>query len=248
MNLIQRLTSIIHTIGVKISTPPAAPVRISAHCTNIDVLLMHLCDFDRERYSYILRWLAYPLRNPGAKMRYGLAIKGEEGTGMSLFFRDVAVALHQGDGRAIHADALNSTFNHSWAGAALVVVNGKVARHALERMKTLMTSDSVIVYRAHEPARWVPNRMNFIFTSGDVDFLPVVTGRRFMVVEAPPAREKAFYQAVASEIKDGGVDAFRDYLLHGIDMAGFNETTIPPGLERAPYARRHPMHMAKEPA
>jgi len=246
MNLIQRLTSIIHTIGVNISTPPAAPARISAHCTNIDVLLMHLCDFDRERYTYILRWLAYPLRHPGAKMRYGLAIKGEEGTGMSLFFEDVAVALHQGDGRAIHADALNSTFNHSWAEAALVVVDGKVPRHAVESMKALMTSDSVVVYRARAPAKWAPNRMNFIFTSGHADPLPAGTDRRFMVVEAPPAREKVFYQAVASEIKDGGVDAFRDYLLHGIDMTGFNETTIPPGLERAPYTRCHPMHLLKE--
>lgn len=248
MNFIQRFTGFIHTIGVMINTPPAAPAHISAHCTNIDVLLMHLCGFDRERYTYILRWLAYPLRHPGAKMRYGLSIIGEQDTGLALFFEQVAVALHHGNGRAIQADALNSTFNHNWAGAPLLVVNGKVPRHAMSHIKSLMTSDSIVVYRARESAKCIPNQMNIIFMSGHADALPAGTDRRFMVVETPPAREKVFYQAIESEIKDGGVDAFRDFLLHVLPMGSFNETTVPPGFERAPYASSRLAHIAKETA
>jgi putative DNA primase/helicase len=247
MNFIQRFTSFVHTIGVMINTPPAR-ARVSAHCTNIDVLLMHLCDFDHERHAYILRWLAYPLRNPGAKMRYGLVIKGQEATGIKLFFQNVAVALHQGNGGVVRADALDSRFNDRWASWPLVVVDGNVPRHAMAHVKALMTADSVVVERHGGPARWVPNRMNFIFTSGDADFLPISIDRRFMVVEAPPAREKAFYRAIESEIANGGIDAFRDFLLHRIGMGSFNKTTVPPGFERAPYARRHPLHLVKESA
>jgi putative DNA primase/helicase len=249
-NFIRRLTSFIHEIGVMINTPPPAPTRVSAHCTNIDVLLMHLCDFDRERHTYILRWLAYPLRHPGAKMRYGLVIKGDEGTGLNLFFQDVAVALPPGNGRVIRADALDSRFNDGWAGWPLVVVDGSVPRHAMAHVKGLMTSDSVVVDRKGGPAKWVPNRMNFIFMSGHADAIPTGTDRRFMVIEAPPAREKAFYRAIENEIKDGGVDAFRDFLLHGIAMGSFNETTVPPGFERAdPGALRdRSLHLVKESA
>jgi putative DNA primase/helicase len=240
MKFVQRFNSFIHTIAVMIDTP--APARVSAHCTNIDVLLMHLCDFDRERYTYILRWLAYPLRNPGAKMRYGLIVKGEPRTGIKTFFQHVAIALHQGAGRIVHPGALNATLNHSWAGAPLVVVNGSVPRHAMAHVKALITSDTVIVERKHEPARWVPNRMNFVFLTGNRDAIPAAPdNRRFMVLEAPPAREEAFYRAIEREIEDGGIDAFRHFLLHVVPMGSFNETTVPPGVERAPYASGRPL-------
>lgn len=244
-----RLSRFIREINVLINTPPPRPTRISAHCTNINMLLMHLCDFDSERYSYILKWLAYPLRHPGAKMRYGLVVKGEKGTGLSLFFQHVAMLLHQGDGRAIGAEALATRFNHGWAGAPIVVVDG-MPRHALEHIKALITTDSVVIERKGEPAKWAPNRMNFIFVAGQADAIPTGTNRRFMVLEAPPAREKVFYQAIASEIENGGVDAFRSFLLHGIDMDGFNETTVPPGFERAAAgkARAGSLNLVKEPA
>jgi hypothetical protein len=88
--------------------------------------------------------------------------------------------------------------------------------------------------------------MNFVFLTGNLDPIPAApNNRRFMVLETPPARENVFYRAIEREIEDGGVDAFRHFLLRVLPMGGFNETTVPPEFERAPYGSGRPLHLAK---
>lgn len=231
----RRLSSWMHRISVIISTPPPRPVRVSAHCTNINMLLMHLCDFDADSYSYVLQWLAYPLRNPGAKMSYGIVVNGNGyRSGTSLFFQHVAVSLHQGNAKIIHSSQLDDRYK-SWATAPLVVVDGSATQRAMDIVKGLMAADNLLINRKGQLPALAENRMNFVFLSDDINSRRrSLAARRFMVIDAPPARERVFYQAIAHEIENGGVDAFRDYLMHGIDMDGFNETTLPPGLRDDP--------------
>lgn len=225
---VRSLKNFIRTVGAMICTP--AP-QTSVQCNNIRMLLLHLCDFNQQQYCYILQWLAYSLRNPGAKMCYGLIVAGDHGTGKSLFFQHVAVPLFKGMGRIVHADVLSDRFNN-WAGAPLVVIDGNITQRTLARIKGLMTSNSLVINR--KGPLEIPNGMNFVFLSGDINALRLdVAERRFMILEAPPARERAFYRAVAHEIREGGIDAFRRYLLREVDLTGFNETTRPPGLARA---------------
>jgi putative DNA primase/helicase len=230
MNIVTRFNLWIRSLAVVINTPPVR--RTPANCTNINMLLMHLCDFNADHYSYILQWLAYPLRNPGAKMRYGLIFNADSATG-SQIFKQIAIALHGEAARAIDADALSDRYTN-WVGAALVVIDGRISQRSLARIKDLMTAATVNVDVKGKAPFTVPNGMNFVFVSGDRNPIRAdVADRRFMVIETPPAREKVFYQAVRYEIENGGVDAFREYLMHGIDLDGFNETTLPPGLGRA---------------
>lgn len=237
----------IHKISVVINTPLLKP---SVHCTNINMLLMHLCDFNQAHYRYILQWLAYPLKNPGAKMCYGLVINGGQGTGKNMFFQHVAVPLYNGLAHIVHADALSDRFKN-WAGSPLVVVDGNITQRAMARVKGLITSKSLIIESKGQPPREMANQMNFVFLTGDINPIPLAyADRRFMVLEAPPARERAFYQAIAHEIKNGGVDEFRQFLLRHVDLTGFNETTRPPGLDRADVNeyRAASAHAAREAA
>jgi hypothetical protein len=39
----------------------------------------------------------------------------------------------------------------------------------------------------------------------------------------------AFYRSIDYEIENGGIDAFRDFLLRDLDMGEFDELTPPPG-------------------
>lgn len=241
--VLKHLSTFIRAIYRMIAgTAPTTP-HISASCTNINMLLMHLCDFDQERYCYILKWLAYPLRNPGARMRYGMAINVTPGTRVSLFFNQVALALHQGAGRSIDINRFRDHRKADWADAPLLLVDGGM-RLAEAHIKSFITADTITVREAGKVFKTIPNRMNFIFISGSGDFLDQSDTRRSMVLDTPPPRERLFYQAAASTIKDGGVDAFRHFLMHGIDMGGFNETTIPPGFERPehPAFNGRPLH------
>lgn len=209
--------------------PLAANEARPGHCSNIMTLLAHLCDMDDELRLWVLRWLAYPLRKPGAKMSTALIFNGGEGSGKSLFMNFVVADLYGDAATKIRPRALHSRFDGWIEGTSLALVDGEFARTHIARMKEMMTAESLIVEPKGENPNMVQNRLNFIFVTSSPDFLPADIGnRRFMVIEVPPARQRAFYQAVVHEIADGGVDAFRDYLMHGLDMGAFNEDTPPP--------------------
>lgn len=209
-----------------------APTIIDArpgHCGNILTLVAHLCDMDDDMQQYVLRWLAYPLRNPGAKMSTALVFNGGQGSGKNLFFTRVAAALYGDNATNIRPGDLYSKFNYWTVGASLVIVDGDYAPRHLECMKTYQAAESFeITLKGMEP-RTVKNRLNFVYLSNRDDFLPADVGsRRFVVIEVPPARPRAFYDAIAYEIDNGGIEGFRDYLMNRIDMGDFSQYSQPP--------------------
>jgi putative DNA primase/helicase len=208
--------------------PAGADLR-PARCCNIRTLLLHLCDMDEQLCTWVLRWLAFQLRNPGAKMTTALVINGDH-FGKSMFFERVLGPMFGSSARFITADQLHDKFTR-WAVApcSLVVVTGVFAQRHLARMRAFVTAESVVVERRGALPAMRPNHLNFIFLSSSGDFLPAdVGGRRFVVVEAPPAWPPRFQEAVQAEIKQGGLDAFHEYLTRDLDMGTFNESTQPP--------------------
>lgn len=215
----------------KMMAPASSPMVATrpAHCGNIMTLLAHLCDMDDELQLWVLRWLAYPLRNPGAKMTTALVFNGGEGSGKSLFLNFVVAELYGDVAAKIRPRDLHSVFNGWMEGVSLAVVDGEFSRSHVARMKAAITAESFTIERKGQASKVIPNRLNFIYVTSSPDFLPADVGnRRFLVIEVPPARQRPFYQAVLHEIAEGGADAFRDYLMHGLDMGTFNESTLPP--------------------
>jgi len=211
---------------------PAITAR-PAHCGNIMTLLAHLCDMDDELQLWVLRWLAYPLRNPGARMSTALVLNGGQGSGKSLFLNFVVAELYGDVAAKIRPRDLHSVFKGWIEGASLVIVDGEFARSHMAQLKDMITAESFVLERKGQPVKSLPNRLNFVYVSSSPDFLPADVGnRRFAVIEVPPARQREFYQAVVHEISEGGADAFRDYLMHGLGMGAFNETTLPPASVR----------------
>lgn len=199
-----------------------------AGCNNIMGLLLHLCDMDEGMRTWILRWIAYQLRTPGAKMTTALVINGRNFS-KTMFFEDVLTALFQGRSRVIMADELHDKFT-SWAAApcSLVIVHGRFANHHAARMRAFITAQSVVVERRDRAPETRPNHLNFVFLSKGPDFLPDSVTRRFAVVEVPPSWPRHFHEAVHHEISQGGIAAFRKYLAEDLDMGSFNESTQPP--------------------
>lgn len=226
-NFFRSLNNFIRWIGVLIDTSPAMR---PPHCCNINTLLLHLCDFDHELHKWVLRWIAYPLRHPGAKMGTGLVLNGGRATGKTLFFEDVVAELYGAFGTAVGARQFRDG-QDQWTGVArFVVVDGDSYHRGMgERLKHLITDSKVLVRNRYQDERLIPNQMNFVALVNAPDFLPVAAAHRHIVIiEAPPAREPLFYRAVVDEIKNGGIEAFRHYLLKDLDMDGFHEFTPPP--------------------
>jgi hypothetical protein len=201
-----------------------------ASCHNIRALLLHLCDHDEAAAQWVMRWLAYPLRQPGAKMERALVVNGEAGTGKTLFFEDVVAALYQGKGACvITARHLHDAFPRWADGTRLAVVDGLFSKKNAARLKQLISAPGLRLVARGRDYRVIDNVVNYVFLSTSTEFLPVLeSDRRLFVLEAPPRQGDMFYKAVAHEIANGGVDAFRHYLLHGLDMDGFDQHTLPP--------------------
>lgn len=208
------------------STSASAPGPVST--PNLNAVLLNLCDGDHELALFVLKWIAYPYRRPGARMARALWIYGGQGNGKSLFFQRAIAPIFASHAVTVR-DQFHSYFN-AWAhGIQLAIVeefNGE--RGAVARAKQMMTADELVIERqGKEPTR-TPNTMNFIFLSGDMNPLPAcVDGRRFVVVDAPPALPREVYAAAAAEIENGATEAFREYFLKIINLKGFDRYSTP---------------------
>jgi putative DNA primase/helicase len=207
---------------------PPAPAARPARCGNIKTLVLHLCDMDDQLALWVLRWVAFQLRNPGAKMTTALIINGKH-PGKSLFFEDVLVQLFGAGARVILADQLHDKFaNWAVAPTSMVIVHGAVEARHTARLRAFITAESVVVERRGQAPQTRRNHLNFVLLCRSPEFLPDTGSRRFTIVETPPVWPRPFLVAVKAEIDQGGVDDFREYLMRDLDMGKFNESTLPP--------------------
>ena len=204
-------------------------------CIALLDLLRYLCSMEPDTealYEWILKWLAYPLQNPGAKMATALVIHGPQGTGKSRFFEAVA-KIYGRYSVVIGQEALEDKFNADWVSAKLFVIGDEVqARsemyHSKNRLKSYITSPTVRVNPKNLPARQEKNHMNLVFLSNEV--MPLVLerdDRRYVVIWVPPKLSQRFFDDVNDEIKAGGIQALHHHLM-SLDLGDFNEHTKPP--------------------
>lgn len=204
-------------------------------CRKILELLHHLVGGDVQSMAWTLRWIAFPLQHPGAKMRTAVIMHGDEGSGKNLFW-ELVKQIYGPYGVIIAQDQLEDKFN-GWASAKLFgiadeVVSRAELKHVKGRLKFYTTSTEIIVNEKHLPSRRERNCLNLVFLSNEVQPLQLdESDRRYHVVWTPPKRERTFYDAVATEASNGGLEAFYHYLLHDVTMEGFDEHTKPPDTE-----------------
>lgn len=167
--------------------------------------------------EWLLCWLAYPLQNPGAKLRTAIIMHGDEGAGKNMLF-DAMVAIYGKYGAVVGQDELEDKFN-DWRSCKLFVVGDEVSSraelvHNKNRLKSLITSGTVQINPKNLPRREEKNHMNIVFLSNELQPLALDNSdRRYLVVYTPRAREREFYQKLGKWLEEGGISAFYHYLL-----------------------------------
>ena len=89
-------------------------------CAKLLELLEYLCSEDarsRELFTWVLKWLAYPIQHPGAKMQTALVLHGPQGTGKNLFF-EAYMRIFGEYGRVIDQEAIEDKFNDTFSPQA----------------------------------------------------------------------------------------------------------------------------------
>ncbi|MGG7604646.1 DUF5906 domain-containing protein [Massilia sp. BKSP1R2A-1] len=199
-------------------------------------LLASLCDAEdrvEDCVEWILRWLAYPLQHPGAKMQTALLMFGEkQGTGKSLFFQDVMLPIYGDYGTVASQHQLDSTFT-AWRSRKLFVLFEEVLSRDDKyshngTLKYMITGKTMSINQKNLPERDERNHMNSAFLSNEPQPIPIeLEDRRFMVIEARRKQDPQFYAEVQRSIAAGGIEAFYHFLLN-LPLDDFNEHTKPP--------------------
>lgn len=203
-------------------------------CEQMLSILEYICSNEqnhRDLYHWILKWMAYPLQHPGAKMKTALLVHGPQRVGKNFFFESY-MSIFGRYGQVIDQDALEDKYNDCFSKKLFLVADEVVARqemfHVKNKLKGMITGTKVRINPKFVGSYWEANHCNLIFLSNET--MPLVLERddgRFVVVWTPPKLSEAFYKDVEAEVKAGSVAALYHYLLN-LDLGDFGPHTQPP--------------------
>lgn len=202
----------------------------SKPCEKVLALLHFLCAEDDAVYDWVLKWIAYPLQHPGAKMESAILIHGDEGGGKNQFW-SVVRQIYGAYSSIITQNELDSQFN-TWASRKLfMIANEVVSRSEIRdqkgRLKNYITEPVVQINEKMLPLREESNQMNFVFFSNETQPLLLDRGdRRYQVIWTPDPQPEGYYKAVGEEIAAGAAHGLYAYLLQ-YPLDGFNEHSKP---------------------
>lgn len=213
---------------------------VAGRCANIVRHVFNLCQEDQALFEWVLRWLAYPLQHPGAKMRTALVLHGRtEGTGKTKLGQ-VMRRIYGRYATSVGQPELQRDFN-DWMSAKLLILAEEVVSradraHHQGMLQNLITNDRVQINTKNMPVREEANHANFIFFSNvQIPMLLNKKDRRYTVIRVENEHPPAYFAAIDEELDNGGAEAFYRYLLD-FPMDGFNEYT-------RPYENKDRMHL-----
>ena len=211
---------------------PTTPV--AGSCEHLIDLLRYMCADDsrpEELFQWVLRWLAYPIQHPGAKMQTTLVVHGPQGTGKNMFF-EVIMAIYGQYGRIIDQSAIEDKFN-DWASRRLFLIADEVVArsdlyHVKNKLKAFITGEWIRINPKNMAAYDERNHVNLVFLSNES--MPTIVeqdDRRHAVIWTPEKLSPEFYTGLKAEIDAGGGAALHHYLLH-LDLGDFGPASKPP--------------------
>lgn len=203
-------------------------------CAKLLDLLQFICgEADQDLApvtEWVLKWIAYPLQHPGAKMATAIVMAGKEGAGKNLFFGAIRT-IYGHHGGMITQRELEDRFN-VWMSAKLFMIANEVVtrqemNHNVGFLKHLITEPEIWINRKNREQRCEENHMNMVFFSNEYQPVKLTADdRRWLIIRTPPMREEGFYKAVLAELANGGAAALYAHLLN-LPLGNFGEHTKP---------------------
>lgn len=217
-------------------------------CTALLDLLALLCSHETSKsmdiLDWVLRWLAYPLQNPGAKMQTCILMHGHQGAGKNTFFGAMLEIFGTEYSVEFGPAQLENRFNAVFSKKLFAIGNEVVASredlyHVKGNIKHMITERRWVVEGKHKDQRWERNCCNFVFMSNEINPQALDKGdRRHLVIWTPPVPDpdlspdefatwKNMWQAAQEERRNGGAKALYQFLM-ALDLSNFSEATWPP--------------------
>lgn len=189
---------------------------------------------DRAIYEWVLKWLAYPIQHPGAKMKTALIFHGPQGAGKNMFFEAYKM-IYGKYGLLVDQTALEDKYNNLFSAKLFLIGDEVVAHnelyHTKNMLKGFITGDTIRINPKNVAAHTERNHLNVVFLSNQIQPLAIdEDDRRYAVIWTPSKFPPKFYTDVKEEINEGGIEALHHYLLH-LPLGDFKPHTLPPMTE-----------------
>jgi hypothetical protein len=212
---------------------PAAIVPVAGDTAPFDELVSHLIPDSGER-EWFLQWCAAPLQRPGLKLNTAVMVWGaQQGTGKSLLGSTIGRLHGSPNYIEIGQQELASTFN-GWQAHRTFIMGSELcgerdSRQFADKLKSIITADTVIINRKHQPEYALPNVANYFLTSNHQNALFLDDhARRFMVIHTSrPPLAQSFYSRYCKWLDNEGAASVLHKLL-AIDLAGFEPKAAAP--------------------
>jgi putative DNA primase/helicase len=201
-------------------------------CQRILDHFYRLCRFRQAEFNWLMRWIALPVQQPGAKMDSSVVMFGAEGPGKSAVWENVVMPIYGEAATTIGQAQLESQFTGWQAGKCFALAEEVVSRaeksHYKGQLKHLVTGKSVRINEKHAPERVETNHLNVVFLSNETVPLLLDQGdRRYLVLYADDVPDQDYFHELFAEISNGGVECFMHYLLN-LPLGDFGTWTRPP--------------------
>lgn len=202
-------------------------------CIGIMTLINDLCDGEEEAVIFLLKWLAFPLQNIGAKMATCVLMHGHiHGSGKSLMFGTIMKKIygeyHTTVGQAQLDNQYNEWIENKLFGVFEEIVDNKKKHNVMGMIKHLITGETLYVSKKFVSGWEMNNHLNTVFLSNNTQPLPIEEkDRRFLVLNPNKDLSGKLHEIVMQEIKTNGVQAFYTYLMN-LDLTDFHEHVKPP--------------------
>lgn len=161
-----------------------AGVQIEKHATNLIA--------EPEYRETFLDYLAYLVQKPGKKIRWAPLIQGGHGCGKSFFFEMMKVALGSGNVSEVPAATLTESQWNDWAEDSQFVafeeirVVGKNRYAIMDKLKPLVSNDTVSISRRFRDVRTIENITNYVAFTNFRDAAALTEGdRRWFIIFSP---------------------------------------------------------------
>jgi len=181
-----------------------------------------------EERLWLRRWLAWPVRNPGAKLATAVLLWGrQQGTGKTFLGETMAYVYGKNYG-TVNADQLGSSFTE-WAECKQFIVADELAvgskRELADAIKDLVTRTTLRMNIKNRKTFQVRDRINYWMTSNHEDAVYLEAhDRRVFVhhVDVDPMPRAAYKECDDWLRRGGGGPALFWHLLRGFDMGDFD--------------------------
>lgn len=188
--------------------------------------ILFLCNQDEKDAKHLLDWMAYVVQNPGKKVKHSILIISDQGYGKDTLGEAMARVIGKSQVAKVE-ESLIDDGRYTWAEwrrLAVISETHSSDRNSLaNKLKELITGDSIFTNPKNLPAVEIPNTLNFMFFSNYLNAVALdESDRRYFVIRCKGERPGPdYFKALYDFIRGPELACFARVLLER-DLSKFD--------------------------